>query len=72
MAPTTGTATHFGSASPWAVLVLSSGERMTVQTGLPKLQQLLSSSRRGRVGLKCADGWRWVTLSDVARVEPLH
>jgi hypothetical protein len=45
---------------------------MTVQTGLPKLQQLLSSSRRGRVGLKCADGWRWVTLSDVARVEPLH
>jgi hypothetical protein len=51
--------------------VLSSGERMTVQTG-PKLQQLLSSSRCGRVGLKCADGWRWVTLSDVTRVEPLH
>jgi hypothetical protein len=24
------------------------------------------------VGLKCADGWRWVTLSDVTRVEPLH
>ncbi len=71
MAPTTASATHFGSASPWAVLVLSSGERMTVQTG-PKLHQLLSSSRCGRVGLKCADGWRWVTLSDVTRVEPLH
>ncbi len=72
MAATTGIATDSGSASPWAVLVLASGERMTVQTGMPKLQQLLSSSRCGRVGLKCADGWRWITLSDVKRVEPLH
>lgn len=45
---------------------------MPVQAGLPKLEQLLASSRRGRVGLKCADGWRWITLSDVTRVEPLH
>ena len=45
---------------------------MTVEGGLAKLEALMSSSRCGRVGLKCTDGWRWVTLSDVARVEPLH
>ncbi len=72
MAATAGFATGLGGGPPWAVLVLTNGERMPVQAGLPKLQQLLSSSRCGRVGLKCADGWRWITLSDVTRVEPLH
>ena len=56
-----------------AVVTLASGERVAVETGVPRLEALLAGRRYGRVGLKDATGaWRWVSLADVTRVEPLH
>jgi hypothetical protein len=56
-----------------AVVTLATGERLAVETGLPRLQSLLAGGRCGRVGLKDGAGrWRWVSLADVTRVEPLH
>ena len=54
-------------------MTLADGERLAVETGLSRLEALLAGNRYGRVGLKEATGaWRWVSLADVKRVEPLH
>ena len=54
-----------------SVVTLHSGERVVVETGVARLQQLIDGPHPGRVGLRDDAGrWRWIAIADLADVEP--